>query len=90
MKRKLCGSFSNFKCCPVRPLDQDPEDHGWERPEDADVLVDNHGVQVDQQDLISAEDGMVVQKTQALPEPLVPTRAQVEAHNVGGHLPYRS
>ena len=54
------------------------------------MLLDNHGVRVEQDYLISAEDGMAIQRTQALPEPLVPSRAQVEAHNVGGHLPYRS
>ena len=54
------------------------------------MLVGNHGVQVEQQDLISAEDGMVCQRTQALPEPAAPTKTEVEAHNAGGHLPYRS
>ena len=90
MKRNFCGSFSNFRCCPVSPVIQEQEDVGWVRPEDAPVLLDNHGVRVEQDDLISAEDGMVIKRTQALPKPLVPTRAQVEAHNVGGHLPYRS
>ena len=66
------------------------EDDGWERPEDAPVLVDKHDSPVEQDDLISAEDGMVCLRTQALPQPLVPTKAQIEAHEVGGHLPYRN
>ena len=86
-----CHSHRKSKVCPVRPFElQAQEEDGWERPEDASVLVDRHDVPVEQQDLISAEDGMVCQKTSALPEPVVPTKAEVEAHNAGGHLPYRS
>lgn len=38
---------------------------------------------------MDADEGAVCQKAEALPEPIVPTRAEVEAHNVT-HLPYRS
>ena len=54
------------------------------------MLVDRHDVRMEHEDLISAEDDMVCQRTQALPQPIVPTKAQIEAHMVGGHLPYRS
>ena len=41
------------------------------------------------QDVVDADDGKVCQQADALPEPVVPTKAEIEAHNVT-HLPYRS
>ena len=39
--------------------------------------------------MIDIDDDVVVQNVDPLPEPLVPTRAQISTHNIT-HLPYRS
>ena len=41
------------------------------------------------EDMVDAESGEVSQRAEALPAPKVPSRAEVEAHNVN-HFPYRS
>ena len=80
-----------MKCCPVRPPSQgqDREDESWAKPEDAPLLPDRHEVAMNQDDLIDADDGEVCQQAEALPQPKVPTQAEIDAHNVT-HLPYRS
>ena len=65
------------------------EDESWATPEDAPLIPDRHEVAMGHQNIVDADDGEVCQQADALPEPTVPTRAEVEAHKVT-HLPYRS
>ena len=66
------------------------DDEGFESIDDAPILVAPGELQrSDKDEIIDAEDDLVVQEAQALPEPRIPTKAEIAAHNVT-HLPYRS
>ena len=66
------------------------EDEGWQEPDNAPVLVDRSEVGVDKEgDLIDVDGDLACQPCGTLPEPRVPTKAEVDRHNCT-HLPYRS
>ena len=68
----------------------DEEDEGFENISDASILA--HVVKdekVPDTDIMELDDDVVVQAAQPLPQPKVPTAAQIAAHNIT-HLPYRS
>ena len=72
--------------CPVCEADED----GFENVGDAHVeaFTDTEG-QVKDEDAINLDEDEVIQLAQPLPQPKVPTAAQIAAHNIT-HLPYRS
>ena len=61
---------------------------GWSTIDEAPVLPDG-SVELDERDVIDADDDVVVQEAKALPAPRVPTQTEIDAHNVT-HMPYRS
>ena len=84
--------------CPVRPFDSDEllcqpcdeEDEGFEKVSDASILAHvDKDEKVPDSDIVELDDDVVVQAAQPLPQPKVPTAAQIAAHNIT-HLPYRS
>ena len=71
------------------PLCEDG-DEGVENINDSEILPDSDGLKaVMEEDVIDMDDNVVVQPPKPLPEPKVPTKAQVAAHNLT-HWPYRS
>ena len=64
---------------------------GWENPGDAGIALDTIGVQddVDGEEEVCAETGVVVQLPKALPTPKLPSKAVIAHHNLT-HIPYRS
>ena len=66
------------------------EDDGWESLADSPVVPavarDGGGEDVD---IIGADDDEVIQVAKAMPEPILPTQAVIDAHNLT-HWPYRS
>ena len=91
-KITFCSNFSKRKLCPVRPQSHGNrrEDEGWARPEDAPVLPDRLEIRRNgDEEVVNVESGEAIQRAEALPEPKVPTKAEIDAHNVN-HLPYRS
>ena len=91
-----CSCF-NFMC-PVRHsnLDEllcqpcDEEDEGFEQVSDAPIVAHvDSDEKLPDSDIMDIEGDVVVQAAQPLPQPKVPTAAQIAAHNIT-HLPYRS
>ena len=80
--------------CPVRPssddfpLCQPCEDEGWETIDSSHTLP-AMDIGKEDLDILDAEDGDVVQKVKAMPAPILPTQAEIDAHNLT-HWPYRS
>ena len=89
-------------CTPIRPLPfSDVADgellcplcdvqEGWERPEESGLALDQSGV-VDATDGIDEVDeaGKIVQLPRGLPAPTLPSKSEIELHNLT-HIPYRS
>ena len=66
------------------------DDEGWENVGDAHVEADQRCLERGEPaDIVSAEEEEVIQPGQPLPEPRLPSAAEVAAHNCT-HLPYRS
>ena len=66
------------------------EDDGWEQIGDSHIVADRADiVPGEPSDIIDEEDASVIQPGEGMPEPYVPTSAQVAQHNLT-HLPYRS
>ena len=100
----LCSAYSNSRLlCSLSPDSETKdlptgviapvgavEEEGFESVEDAPVLVAPGELQQpDKGEIIDAEEDLVIQEAQSLPEPHVPTKSEIAAHNVT-HLPYRS
>ena len=83
--------------CPVRPhataravMPVQAGDDGWESPGDSHIVPSMMRDGGDEaQDVIDVDDDEVIQTAQSMPEPLVPSKAVVDAHNLS-HWPYRS
>ena len=83
-------------CKPLRPQSQDLEEtvrapDEWRSPEEAGMALELEGVVdvVDGEEEIIAETGECIVIPKALPSPKLPSRAEVEHHNLT-HIPYRS
>ena len=82
---------------PVRPLTNaqammpvNAGDEGWESPGESHVIPSMSREKGDEaKDVIDIDDDAVVQPMPPMPEPIMPSRAVVEAHNLT-HWPYRS
>ena len=76
---------TNFMC----PLCED-DDLGVERINDSEIMPDSDGMPLlMEEEVTDLDEDVVVQPPRPLPEPKVPTSAQVAAHNLT-HLPYRT
>ena len=84
--------------CPIRPLNLDNlmcglcdgEDEGFANVGDGPFSAHVDAAEkMPEGDLMDVEDDTVVQPAKALPQPKVPTAAEVAAHCLT-HLPYRS
>ena len=89
-------SCNRCSLCPVRPFicplvpPAIGDDEGWEQPNDSHIMADHQDVQREKiDDIIDIDDDIVCQPCSPMPEPMVPTAAQIAAHNIT-HLPYRS
>ena len=84
----LCGI-----CGPLNEVQEPPPpDDGWESINEAHIEpaawdVHDGGAELD--DSINVDSDEVVQKVEAMPAPIQPTKSQTEAHNLT-HWPYRS
>ena len=66
------------------------DDNGWETIGSSHITADQQDVHREKpDDLIDIDDEIVCQPCEPMSEPLVPTAAQISAHNIS-HLPYRS
>ena len=66
------------------------EDEGWESPGDSHVVpAMARGENGDADDIIDIDDDQVCQPVPSMPEPLMPSKAVVDSHNLT-HWPYRS
>ena len=76
---------TNFMC----PLCED-DDLGVERINDSEIMPDSDGMPLlMEEEVTDLDEDVVVQPPRPLPEPKVPTSAQVAAHNLT-HWPYRT
>ena len=82
---------SPFSSSDVRPFP--PAQEGWENPAEAGVALDGEAAavvdDVDGVEEVSTETGQAVQLPRALPSPTLPSKKEVEFHNLT-HIPYRS
>ena len=83
-------------CKPLRPQSQDLEETvrtptEWRSPDEAGMALELEGVVdvVDGEEETIAETGECIAIPKALPSPKLPSRAEVEHHNLT-HIPYRS
>ena len=77
----------HYKCSPMYGLS---DDDGWEEVGDSHIVAEGgRAPKNDDGDIVDLEDDDVVQAGVPLPAPLVPSKAEVELHNLT-HLPYRS
>ena len=79
-------SIDEFSCRPC--------DDGWEKIEDSPIVADQEELRqyrgdMGPKDIVDADEDVTIQAGEPLPEPYVPTAAQVAAHNCT-HLPYAS
>ena len=66
------------------------DDDGWESIADSSVLqADMVQGGEGERDVIDIDDDSTVQEVKAMPEPILPSKAAVDAHNLT-HWPYRS
>lgn len=85
MKRLL--RTPHYHCCPVRPL---LDDDGWKNIGDSEIVADRRElVNGEPAEIVGADDDEVLQPGEPLPEPYVPSKAEVAAHNLT-HLSSRS
>ena len=88
-------------CMPIRPTVSEPcdeellcplcdEQDGWERPEESGMALDQNGI-VDAMDGVDEvdESGGVIQLPKGLPAPTLPSKSEIELHNLT-HIPYRN
>ena len=87
--RRQSNSFcKSYQCCPISPIPS--IDDGWEAIGDAPVFADSSELRDGEPaDIVDADGEDVIQPGKPLPEPRIPSKAEVDAHNVT-HLPYRS
>ena len=87
-----------FSICPISPFTNGTDrlvgglcdEEGWESIGDAPLIAaGDEQTMLEPDDIIDADEDSVVQAGKPLPEPMVPTPAQVAAHNLT-HLPHRS
>ena len=83
-----------FRSCPVRPICPLAApvlgDDEWETIGSSHIVADQQDVQhTKPDDLIDIDDEMTCQPCEPMAQPMVPTAAQIAAHNIT-HLPYRS
>ena len=84
------------RSCPVRPFicplvpPATGNDDGWETIGSSHMMADQQDVHREKHDdFIDIDDDIVCQPCEPMSEPVVPTAAQIAAHNIS-HLPYRS
>ena len=83
--------------CPVRPSDSDllcqpcdGDEDGYESIGKAPIEAHtDHAEKLREEDIVDLDEDVFIQPAQPLPQPKVPTAAQIAAHNIT-HLPYRS
>ena len=91
---------SYFSACPVIPRPNEDidlrcipcnADDGWEAVQDADVEAADWDRAIDAThgNIVDVDDDAVVLEVKPLPAPILPSKAQIEAHNLT-HWPYRS
>ena len=88
-----------FPLCPVRPNEpaEDPvfcppcgSDDGWEQIQQSHVVPESwEQMSGDLGDVVDIDDDVTVQQAVAMPSPIQPSKAQLDAHNLT-HWPYRS
>ena len=77
----LCNC-SNGKLCPVRD-----DEEGWKSLEEAPIAVErDEMVQEVPDDVLDADDNVAIQPGDPLPEPRLPSAAEIARHNIT-HLP---
>ena len=88
-----------FPLCPVRPnepAEGEPvcppcgSDDGWEQIQQSHIVPESwEQSDGDLGDVVDIDDDVTVQKAVAMPSPIQPSQAQLDAHNLT-HWPYRS
>ena len=67
------------------------EDDSWDKLEDCPIFPEQHAniERTSAEEEIAADDNQVLQKPRGMPEPILPSPAEVNLHNLS-HIPYRS